>query len=273
MFLNTLLLEVIKTFPENIKVPCRILYCDSVSELKEYFCIVNDRLPLSDIIYDESGNQKEIIEKTLDYFDSSKYKYFFRNKKKRLNRPFIDKNEFMNELFKSQIIEKKNIKNYMELVRYIINLNNTYIKKYLSNSDKKLKNILIKIRKNNDFYLGVEKNWIDDLMVLQDFEPSSISKTLRNVLWSINMGKRIEGKCLCCSQRTIYKDNFHGGHIISVKNGGRTNRENIIPICQHCNLDMGTKNLFTYMKKKEFNTEYANHLEILYLKNKDIFQL
>ena len=47
--------------------------------------------------------------------------------------------------------------------------------------------------------------------------------------------------------------NFECGHIVSVKEGGETNIENLLPICSSCNKSMGTENLMVF-KKKYFST-------------------
>ena len=42
---------------------------------------------------------------------------------------------------------------------------------------------------------------------------------------------------------------FHCGHVIPECKGGKTNLSNLKPICQTCNLSMGTKNMDEFMKK------------------------
>jgi 5-methylcytosine-specific restriction endonuclease McrA len=37
--------------------------------------------------------------------------------------------------------------------------------------------------------------------------------------------------------------NFVVGHIVSIKNGGETSLENLLPICTLCNSSMGTMNM------------------------------
>jgi hypothetical protein len=40
---------------------------------------------------------------------------------------------------------------------------------------------------------------------------------------------------------TISQLNFHCGHIVAEINGGSTKLDNIIPICQYCNLSIGNQ--------------------------------
>ena len=40
---------------------------------------------------------------------------------------------------------------------------------------------------------------------------------------------------------------WHAGHIISESNGGKTDVNNLRPICKNCNLSMGKKNWTDYI--------------------------
>ena len=70
-----------------------------------------------------------------------------------------------------------------------------------------------------------------------------VPKALKKVLWANHFGKMFKGKCFVCKSQTIYRDNFHAGHVIAVANGGKYLIENLRPICQSCNSCMGTENL------------------------------
>ena len=77
----------------------------------------------------------------------------------------------------------------------------------------------------------------------------TVPKTLKNLVWDKNIGKEKGiGLCYCCN-RNIDSKNFEAGHIISVKNGGKTNIDNLKPICSCCNKSMGTQNLEEFKNK------------------------
>lgn len=77
----------------------------------------------------------------------------------------------------------------------------------------------------------------------------SVPKTLKIELWNLKIEKDIgTGKCGVC-RRDLDSKNFEAGHIISVKNGGETNLENLLPICSCCNKSMSTENLDDFKKK------------------------
>ena len=78
----------------------------------------------------------------------------------------------------------------------------------------------------------------------------SVPKKLKSDIWDKYIGNKIgEVYCICCNKNKICQANFHAGHIISEKNGGSININNIIPICNLCNQSMSTKNMDEYIKE------------------------
>ena len=57
----------------------------------------------------------------------------------------------------------------------------------------------------------------------------SIPLTLRNKIWLNKYGESFNGDCYCCSKE-INILNFHCGHIISRKDNGPINEDNLRPI-------------------------------------------
>ena len=79
---------------------------------------------------------------------------------------------------------------------------------------------------------------------------NKIPKCIKNNSWDKYIGKNNgESLCICCNTNTIDSKNFIGGHIISEKNGGEINIDNIIPICSECNSSMGYTNMDEFIKK------------------------
>lgn len=85
-----------------------------------------------------------------------------------------------------------------------------------------------------------------------------ISKTIRELLWKKYFGDSSEGICPIC-KTTIFRDRrsrnhksneYHAGHIISVKNGGENSIENLLPICPQCNQKMKSQNMDIYLQSK-----------------------
>ena len=82
---------------------------------------------------------------------------------------------------------------------------------------------------------------------LSSHKKKSIPLTLRNKIWLNKYGESFNGDCYCCStQINIF--NFHCGHIISRKDNGPINEDNLRPICPTCNSSMGSQNLEEFKK-------------------------
>jgi|LakMenEpi03Aug12_release.lakeMendotaPanAssembly.Ray.scaffolds.fasta_scaffold598535_2 hypothetical protein len=75
-----------------------------------------------------------------------------------------------------------------------------------------------------------------------------IPAVIRRMVWDRYIGEEI-GKSVCysCKKMEISQMNFICGHVISEYEGGRTTVENLRPICNMCNLSMGTMNMDKFM--------------------------
>jgi len=78
-----------------------------------------------------------------------------------------------------------------------------------------------------------------------------IPKALREQVWINKMGKNFHGICSitwCSNDMTCF--NFDCGHNIPESKGGKTDIENLIPICRNCNTGMGNKYTIDQWKLK-----------------------
>jgi len=78
------------------------------------------------------------------------------------------------------------------------------------------------------------------------YKKKSIPKSIKNKVWT-KYFKNIEGKCICCDN-IITVFNCEISHIISEKDGGINDVDNLIPLCTQCNRSMGTTNMKLFMK-------------------------
>jgi len=84
----------------------------------------------------------------------------------------------------------------------------------------------------------------------------TVPKVLRDLAWSKWIGEDIgKAKCLCCEINDIKMSSFHCGHVIAEVNGGKTEVDNLRPICSACNLSMGSENLNTFKARCGFKAE------------------
>jgi 5-methylcytosine-specific restriction endonuclease McrA len=78
----------------------------------------------------------------------------------------------------------------------------------------------------------------------------NIPKNVKVLVWSNYIGENINShRCLCCKKSIINITNFHVGHVISEKEGGTLEINNLRPICSACNSSMGSMNMIEYVKK------------------------
>lgn len=78
----------------------------------------------------------------------------------------------------------------------------------------------------------------------------SIPKNVRIIIWNHYIGEDIiKHKCLCCKKVTISNTNFEVGHVLSEKNGGSHEINNLRPICFACNHSMGAENMVDFVVK------------------------
>jgi hypothetical protein len=86
------------------------------------------------------------------------------------------------------------------------------------------------------------------------YKKKSIPLSLKALVWNKYIGEEKGiGYCQCCRKNIIKQISFHCGHIISEKNGGSTTLNNLIPLCQTCNLSMGKQNMNDFVKKYGFH--------------------
>jgi len=78
----------------------------------------------------------------------------------------------------------------------------------------------------------------------------SIPKNVRIIVWNHYIGEDIiKHRCLCCKKVIISNTNFEVGHVISEKNGGTHEINNLRPICFACNHSMGPENMIDFVVK------------------------
>jgi hypothetical protein len=77
-----------------------------------------------------------------------------------------------------------------------------------------------------------------------------IPAAIKTLVWNKWVGEKVaETKCICCRVSSISMRHFVAGHIVSEKHGGKCTIDNLRPICQPCNLSMGTSNMNEFIEK------------------------
>ena len=200
-------------------------------ELKDLFYEINQNTPLP-INWLELPTKDKIIHKLL----MKKFKSIWNNVLSDANKPRIP--QVKKKEFEEILILNPQIK-----INHIISLNN------------KLKSIIVdksKYEKKN-FYLSISDNLKGDLLkiinkqeifIVKKYKKQSIGAILRREVWRKEFGIKVgEAECpyIICRNK-INTFDFECGHIISERNGGNTDINNLRPICKQCNCSMGSKN-------------------------------
>lgn len=95
-----------------------------------------------------------------------------------------------------------------------------------------------------------EKRRIEEEKKEAKKKKQSIPKNVRVIIWNHYIGEDIiKHKCLCCKKVTISNTNFEVGHVLSEKNGGTHEINNLRPICFACNHSMGSENMIDFVVK------------------------
>jgi hypothetical protein len=68
-------------------------------------------------------------------------------------------------------------------------------------------------------------------------------------VWKKRFGFRKTGICVCCHQKTIFRDDFVCGYRRAYASGGGNDVSNLEPICARCSKKMGTHDLVSWCKK------------------------
>lgn len=183
---------------------------DYIKQSQENLAFINDIVFLKyrNYIY---YHKIEIFTKILELVGEKEDKYY---------------NEFFNNYLKDYKFKKIiSINNFIDIINDYIYNDRIY------NEIKNLLNILPK-------------------SILKDkYKKKSISLVLKKKVWDKYIGLEIgKSKCLCCNITDIIQMSFHCGHIIAESKGGETNLSNLKPICQNCNLSMGSQNMNDFMK-------------------------
>jgi len=86
------------------------------------------------------------------------------------------------------------------------------------------------------------------------YQPSKkkkIPKALLEQVWITHMGEQFSAKCaIKWCQNRINAFDFQCGHNIPESKGGKTNVQNLIPICGRCNISMSNQYTIDEWNKK-----------------------
>jgi len=75
-----------------------------------------------------------------------------------------------------------------------------------------------------------------------------IPNNVKNIVWCHYIGEHItKHRCFCCKHVVISNTVFDIGYVLSIKNGGTHDINNLKPICFACKYSIGTENMIDYI--------------------------
>jgi hypothetical protein len=248
----------------NFNIALSVIEIDDISEYNELFISINKNKPL--VLFNNMDDWISIGKHIETYFMNNYNVYNKSTEKPHI--PHINFNNMLKYINENDIIKKLKITDKNIFINEIIELNNYYggsngtlqLQKYIKNYDNLILKCKVK-QPNNSLYLSIYQSyeWIDRIFYkinnnLQYHQMEHISlknnhvkikKPLRKKVWSSYNNLNLVGNCYVCNRDTDY-DSFECGHIVSVFYGGKTEFNNLKPICSSCNKDMGIHNLEEY---------------------------
>jgi 5-methylcytosine-specific restriction endonuclease McrA len=124
------------------------------------------------------------------------------------------------------------------------------IKKQEEETNKKEEEERLKLEEEKKILEAEEKRRIEEEKKENKKKKQSIPKNVRMIIWNHYIGEDIiKHKCLCCKKVTISNTNFEVGHVLSEKNAGTHEINNLRPICFSCNHSMGAENMVDFVVK------------------------
>jgi len=127
-------------------------------------------------------------------------------------------------------------------------------------SDKPKKNVKKNIKKKDKSnekkksFGKKEKSFGKKEKSSEKYKKKNIPKSLKIDVWNKYFSK-LSGKCICCGIRKISAISYEAGHIVAEKEGGKTDVNNLVPVCGTCNKSMSIKNLKSFMKES-YNRDF-----------------
>jgi len=247
--------KLYNNYSHDVSFFVEIVRVDSLEELKENYSMINKNTPLPEFSY-FSLEDKGIVEEGVCKFQEN-YEQVWSKGNNRSRRPYINFNFFQEAL--AYVVENTNIDTSKELIKVIEDYNNK-----LSGWDNtcfpKTNAPMYNKAKEFKFFLGLYPTIDEDYryewarkiveqltgkaIKKKSYKKKKIPKKIKIDCWKKYIGSKVgETLCICCKNSNINQNDFVAGHIISEKNGGKITVENILPICNQCNLSMSSMNM------------------------------
>jgi hypothetical protein len=226
-------------------------YINNDDEMKKLFYEINKDSYKNYHYITLNDFKSNLYDLTKSYLEENCKKFF--SQKKNINKNIYSVTEFLSKLLEIKYFDK--FHNFNELINDLNNKNNKFYKLisyrdyfiedktfFYVDEHESINQQNIMSLKNNNFI-----NFLLDDTIIPDHKlknkKQKIPPKLRIEVWRKEFNLNDDGKCpLCINIINIGKNGFHCAHIISEKNGGKTELNNLRPLCETCNLKMSSNN-------------------------------
>lgn len=233
--------------------------CDNEEEMKQLFNSLNKDSIKNEFYINNEDFKNIVIEEFITKLKENYKTSFSRSKKQYGYIKCIE--EFINELKEIEYFEK--FKYSQAAYENIVNMNEKFFKDcnykilidhnadalFYKDEQPHINNGIIFTLKRNNFiqYISSKKS---EPLHKSKTQKKTISRTMRNKVWSKHFGESVTGICQVssCNNKldSKQKNGWECGHIISDYNEGKIILSNLRPICAECNRDMGRQNWIDY---------------------------
>lgn len=245
----------------------QVIPIQNVCEIKHYYDIINKNTPLPELTFEIIDKDKQIMQETCSYFQT-KYPQVWSTSIVP-KRPSINFNAFQEALQFIYINLKSHINNYNAFIEILENYNLS-LSKWNPENFTKVSDKMMERAIKMEFFFGLfpceyeqvyKFAWARNIVehntgirvkrvTRSSNKRSSIPKAIREQVWDKYIGEsQSSALCIICNHRKINMRKFHCGHIVSDKDGGTATVDNLLPICEPCNLSMGSNHMDMYVKE------------------------
>lgn len=248
-------------FEDNHKFTFCWFKVSSHEELESLFTSINKDSKKNQYYITQDITDKIKINTFVDEFKQHYNSYFNKKKSSSSNSRVFSIEEFRDKLIEIGFFKTHYSKSSHELIDILKSKNdefytiNRYDTEIMNNPDsfyqgemQKMKDKIILSLKKNNFLQWLTNPQVEPCHLKRHIK-KPIPPKLRKQVWKKEFGGSFQNCCPINDCSNIIKNEkyaWHAGHIVSEKNGGQTVLENLRPICQQCNLDMGSCNWTDY---------------------------
>lgn len=277
--------DIVLSDDEDWNIGITIVRCRQFKEMQEAFLSLNKAVPIAnDLRFSDDVDEMERLNDIRSYLHENMCDFFSKSKDtKRANRPnfisvdafmemfvkkhkssgilldlpfFLEENRKWGEVLKSKATVCWYAYRAIELVNQKVTGKPTKNRELQSLTTEAIKYVKVKKdgRTTEPLYLGCYY-FEDDAYPMK---PSSEIRCIVRNLWFRFVKEKagqipdVNGNvwCVICTKHYVSPTNFHLGHIRSKDHGGLPHIDNLVPICQSCNLTMSEVHMRDYCEKK-----------------------